>query len=287
MNISSHRTRKHHGARRPWATIALLALALLPGMAAAQGAAIVDPASAVHVASAGGVVEASFRIMNPTANALTVRLYLSDWGFNPVGDFTFADPGTQPSSASDWVVFDPPTAVVPPNSGIDVAYTVAVPPDAEPGSHWSVLFVETEPSAPEPGQPTATFSVRVGHIVYVNVGQGESSGAILGIFGEPPVAATDPYRLYVQYANTGNVVQGLEGRLSLRDRTGAVVLESDLERQVVLPGSERAVRVNLYGPLPAGDYTALVVLDYGDADVEVAGAYDLALEIDLEDPRTP
>jgi hypothetical protein len=147
-----------------------------------------------------------------------------------------------------------------------------------------VLFVESEPGDPEPGQAAATFAVRVGHVVYLNVPPVTRAGAIAGIFGEPPAGPAEPYRLTVLYVNGGNAVTGVEGRFTLSNDRGEAVIEAEIDRAVVLPGSERAFQIDVVGPLPAGGYTALVVFDYGDEDQEVAGTYDFTLEEDLQEP---
>ena len=268
-----------------WLALALAAAALLWGGARAQSAAVVDPASTLHRAQPGETVEGAARFTNPGDGPLPLRLYLSDWSFDAVGNFAFAEPGSTARSASGWLSFAPTAVEVPPSGSSVVRYTVAVPEDAGPGTHWAVLFAESEPSAPEPGQPAAAISVRVGHIVYVNVPPLASEGAIRGIFGEPPTEAFPAYRLLVQYANTGNAAQGVEGTLSVRDERGEAVIEAAVDRQVVLPGSERVLQFNLVGPLAAGNYTALVVLDYGAEDVEIAGTHDFALAEDLAAPE--
>lgn len=272
---------------RPNAGFALVlaVAALLWGGAWAQSAAVVDPASSLHRAQPGETVEGIVRLTNPGDDPLPLRVYLSDWSFDAVGNFTFAEAGSTARSASSWLSFAPTAVEVAPSGSGIVRYTVSVPPDAEPGTHWAVIFAESEPSAPEPGQPAAAISVRVGHIVYVNVPPLASEGTIRGIFGESPTEGFPAYRLLVQYANMGNAAQGVEGTLSVRDGRGETAIEAAVDRQVVLPGSERVLQFNLVGPLAAGNYTALVVLDYGAEDVEVAGTHDFTLVDDLVAPE--
>lgn len=261
------------------ATAALLvALQVLACAVAQGGAALMDPASALYRGTAGESIAGTVRITNPTAAPLSLRLYLSDWSFDTAGQFTFTDPGTLERSASDWLTVTATTLDLAPNETVNLPYTIAVPAGVAGGTYWSVIFAESEPSDPEPGQATATFSVRVGHIVYVNVPVLESTGAIVGMFGTPPATPDGAYTIIAQYANTGNAAQGVEGTFSVRNEQGETVIEAAIERTVVLPGVDRAFQINVVGPLPAGNYTALVVLDYGDEEQEVAGAIDFALD---------
>jgi len=256
-------------------------LAVLAGRADAQGAAMLDPSAARHTAEPGATVEGSVRVTNPTGDTLRLRLYLSDWELDPAGNFEFADPGVMAASASPWITFDTTVLDLAPQSSATVRYAAVVPADAEPGTHRSVLFIESEPGETAPGQAAATFSVRVGHVVYIDVPPLTRAGAIAGIFGEPPAEATGAYRLTVLYVNGGNAVTGVQGRFTLRNDRGEAVIEADIDRAVVLPGSERVFSINIHGPLPAGNYTALVVLDYGDEAQDVAGTYDFTLDEEL------
>jgi len=269
-------------------TVLLIATAGLPQLAAAQGgAALMDPASTLHHGTLGESISATVSVRNPGATSLNLRLYLSDWSFDPAGQFIFADAGTLERSASNWLSVEAPTLELGPNETALLPYTIAVPTDAEPGTHWAVIFAETEPTDPEPGQAAASISVRVGHIVYVNVPSLESSGAIVGMFGSPPTSSTGAYTVIAQYANTGNAAQGVEGTFTLRDEQGQNVIEAQIERSVVLPGVDRAFQINVVGPLPAGNYTALVVLNYGSDEQDVAGAIDFTLTEPLLERGTP
>jgi len=60
-----------------------------------------------------------------------------------------------------------------------------------------------------------------------------------------------------------------------------------ISREVALPGATRLLKANMAGPLPAGDYDALVVLDPNNMDQEVAGEYPFHLDQALAAPPTP
>lgn len=275
-------------SRTAWWTVCTTALLLLQTISIALsqgGAALVDPASLLYQGVVGETIGGAVRISNPAPTALRLRLYLSDWSFDPVGQFTFADAGTLERSASDWVSFSNTSLELGPNQSMNLPYTVSVPADAQPGTHWAVLFVESEPTEPQPGQAAATFSVRVGHIIYVNVPVLASDGAIIGMFATPPAGPDGAYTIIAQYTNVGNAAQGVEGTFTVRNDVGESVIEAVIERSVVLPGIDRAFQINVIGPLPAGNYTALVVLNYGDDERDVAGTIDFTLDEPLLEPN--
>lgn len=273
-----------HIPRLLFGALAAVAVALNAQTALAQGAALVDPASIVYRPTAGEAVSGKVRLSNPGASLLRLRLYVSDWHFDPVGQFDFENVGTLPRSASTWVDLPLTTLELAPREAREITYTLNVPADAESGTHWTVIFAESEPSAPEPGQPAATISVRVGHIIYVNLPELRSDGTVLGLFGEPPAEPGRPYTIIAQYANIGNAAQSVAGNFTLRNGRGEVVIDVPIERSVVLPASDRAFVINVHGPLDAGNYTALVVLNFGDEERDVAGSLDFVLDTPLTEP---
>lgn len=268
---------------RFWSSLALL----LAPWAAAQSTIGVEPPVLMREAQPGQTLTTDLRITNPSNGPVRVRVSLGDWAYDPMGKITYQEPGKLPRSASSWATFSPSEFVLEPRQSQTVRYTVQVPAKAEPGTHWSVLFFEAENPNPPPGQPLATFKVRVGHVFYLNIAPVQSAGRIAGIFGTPPQKPQDPFRIAVQYQNTGNAAQKLSGRFEVRDRTGKVAAELDLETMVILPGSSRTIPIQLVGPLPAGPYVAVVVLNYGDPERDVAGEYPFTLKQDLAAPPEP
>ena len=73
----------------------------------------------------------------------------------------------------------------------------------------------------------------------------------------------------------------------MRDATGRKVAEVPIEEVVVLPGQTRILPITLVGPLPAGNYTALAVLNYGDPSRDVAADLPFTLKSPLAAPLTP
>lgn len=262
----------------------LIVGAMVAFTATAQTAAVLDPANALHTVAAGSTISERVNVQNPGQFPLELQIYLADWKHSQTGSFEFLDAGTLDSSLLDWISFPSEPLSIAANGHSTIDYTVTVPSDALPGTYWGVLFVESRPGDVPPGVAATTFSVRVGHIIYVNVPELTSSGAITGIFGESPQSEADPFRVIGLYSNSGNSMQIIQGALTVRDSNGSTVIEVEIPRRVVLPQSTRAIVVNLVGPLPAGNYTAVLVLDYGDESREVAGALDIQLSQPLAEP---
>ncbi len=257
----------------------LLGLALLTlYTAAAQAMVGVEPAGVILQASPGGQVSQQVKLDNPSDKPLKLRAYLSDWDYSPAGQMQYHPVGTLPESAAPWITFSPATLDLPARASATVRYTVQVPQNATPGTYWAVFFFESETPPGEPGKTLATFKVRVGHVVYVNVPPLKEAGKISGIFGAMATDTPNVYEFAVQYANSGNQAYAVRGRVEVRNIRGDTVVTIPIRKTVALPRATRLITARLTGPLPAGEYTALVVLNYGDATLDLAGEYTFTLD---------
>jgi hypothetical protein len=272
-------------ARRRCVHAALILLALaVSALAAAQSAVEVMPPVLLHEGGPGAQVDAAFAVRNPTPVPLLVRVTLADWHYLADGTPNYLEGGSLPRTLAPFVVFNPAEVLLAPGETSEVRYTVDLPAGVDAGSYWGVLFMAAEDPYPEPGFELARFNVRVGHVIYVNVPPLAPDGQIAGIFGEPPVGPDDPYRLQIQYVNSGNAVQRLDGYVELRDAAGAVLFREVVPPVVSLPGDVVGRSFEVFGPLDPGNYTVLVVYNYGDDTVDVVADYPFTLEQRLVEP---
>ncbi len=267
----------------------LAALAgLATQLAVAQTAVAIDPPAKLYSVSPGHRVTAELVVANPGDDPARIRVSLADWTYQPDGQPEYLDPGSLPQSASPWITFSPAEFVLEARANQVVRYTITVPENATPGSHWATILLTGENPDAKPGAKLATFNLRVAHVVYVNVPPVRWDGAILGMAATPPENPEQPVTLAIQYGNTGNGVYAVSGRLEVRNVEGRVVGEATIDRSVVLPGSTRVILARFHGPLPAGDYVALAVLNYGDPNVDIAGQTTFHLGQALDAPtKTP
>jgi hypothetical protein len=262
----------------------LLTLAL---SALAQSTLGVEPPVLLKEAKPGETLTQTLRIHNVGTRPVRVRASLGDWTYDPMGKIQFLPVGTLKESASPWATFAPAEFWLEAKASRPLTYTLTVPKNAAPGTHWGVLFLESEDPNPPPGVPLATFRVRMAHVFYVNIPPLTSSGRITGIVPSAPQKPQDPFRFALQYQNTGNTAQKLSGRFEVRDTSGRKVAEVLIEEEVVLPGQVRILPIALVGPLPVGNYTALAILNYGDPSKDVAADLPFTLRTPLAAPPAP
>lgn len=242
----------------------------------AQNTVAVDPSGKLLQGQPGQTLNGTVHIDNPMKDAVAVQTSIQDFGYNDKGELTFHPAGTFPTSAASWITVNPASLTVQGSGSAPVRYSVTIPQNASPGTHWAVVFFETgNANPPTTGKTLATFKVRVGFVVYVNVGSGTTGGRIAGIVGQ----RTRPfqYQFAIQYLNSGNLVSLLNGTVDVRNAAGDTVVTIPIKRVVALPGSVHLITARMVGPLPAGDYNALVVFDANNQSKQIAGQYPFHL----------
>jgi|GEM_PF-485446 len=252
--------------------LALFALILCPPTLA-QSAVGVAPAAKLYTASPGETINATLTIDNPSPNPLlqtTVRAYLGDWDQDASGQPKYYPAGTLERSASSWVTLSSSELRVQGGTSSQLRYSLNVPTSAAPGTHWTMLFLESVSPDAKPGQ-IAAFRVRVAHVIYVNVPPTQSGGKIVGMFANLPKIPSNPVELGVQYANVGNTAVAVEGRVEIRGERGDLALTVPIPVTVVLPGAVQLLPAGFFGPLEPGQYTALAVLNSGNRTQDIAG----------------
>ena len=266
-------------------TIRWMAALLLPllSWSAAQVTVGVDPIAKLFTANPGQSITQVLNIYNPNKVAAKIRVIgsLSDMNMSEVGQISYLPAGTVKESLSGWTTFSPSEVMLGSEDTAQVRYTIQVPADATPGTHWAMLMFEAQDPNPTPGKSLATLRMRVAHTVYVNVAPTKKSGEISGIFENLPSVPNASYDLGVQYNNTGNVATGVQGRVEIRDSTGTLVANLSIPLEVSLPGRSLFLKTSWGGPVPKGQYSALIILNDGDKARDLTGEQVINLPFDL------
>ena len=250
----------------------LLSLALLLSLAQAQTGVGVSPPRVLLPLAPGASATQTVVVDHPgRQGTLRVSVVLSDVLLKPDGAPLYLDPGSHPRSLVRWLSLTPLEFLLQPQASQEVRYTVQVPPDAEAGTYWGIIFFESGPAQErqEGGGIGIRVRTRVGHVVYVDVGRVVRSGRIQGVRYQPP-SGREGAVLRVVFQNTGNGVLRLKGRVEVRDAQGKVVAQALVPETASLPGATHEVPAPLEKPLSPGRYVVLAVLDYGEASL-IAG----------------
>lgn len=269
-----------------WLLVFVLNLCTL---ARAQSTIGVDPATRLFTATPGQTITQELSLYNPTPGTKKVRVvaYLTDMNISEVGETTYPAAGTLKESLSPWTTFSPAEMELGAQETKQIRYTIQIPAGATPGTHWAMLMFEGQDLESTPGKKIAAFKLRVAHAIFVNVQPTKYSGEITGIFDTPPKKDTDFYSMAVQYSNKGNAATGVQGRIEVRDLTGEVVATMPIPLTISLPGRDLLLTARWAGPVPKGQYTALVILQDSDRSRNLVSDHVIQLPFDLKEAVVP
>lgn len=213
---------------------------------------------------------ASFMVESPQSN-VDVRgrllLSLTDWAIHEDTSVTYHDAGTQPKSASPWIVFSPSDLAIASGEERLVRVTANVPEDTAPGVYTSALFVQERPPAraPRKGEQLVFFRFRYVVTLYVIVqpvsGKGEIADFRLARDATPD---TKNLSLICQLKNTGT--RHLRPHISWFVRSGSeeIISEKNVEATVLLPAATTNETLVIPSDLSPGEYEIEAQVDFHD-----------------------
>jgi P pilus assembly chaperone PapD len=209
---------------------------------------------------------ASFMIESPPSDS-DVRgrliLSLSDWVIRQDTSVAYYDAGTQPNSASHWILFSPSDVTISSGQQRLVRVTANVPEGTPPGVYTSAVFVQERPPARQPrkGEQLVYFRFRYVVTVYVIVqpvsGKGEIADFRLA-------RDAQGVRLVCQLKNTGT--RHLRPYISwfLRSGKDEIFAEKNVETTVLLPDATTNETLVIPNPFLPGEYEIEAQVDFHD-----------------------
>ena len=170
------------------------------------------------------------------------------------------------NSLKSWVKPKYPDVVVFPKQEIALDFSIEVPVNADPGSHWGGVVVRT---APVPAGGGAAVQAWLGTIVLLRV-SGEAKEKLgLESFSMPSFAESPPIPLEARFRNEGTVHEAPSGSIEVRNWFGGLVATGTLPERNVLPGAIRKVETSAGDGLWLGRYTVILQAHYGDSGTEL------------------
>ncbi|MEN8145064.1 MAG: hypothetical protein ABFS14_08955 [Gemmatimonadota bacterium] len=236
------------------ALLALAGFGLFLGSApAVQAQYSVDPVI-VQFSSSDSVRATATRIKNDGSQPLDVRLYVNDFDQDETGNHNFLPAGQGARSCESVLRVTPDAITVPPGESRYV--NISFEPWQGQNTCWSMVFAETLARVPT----GMRVRQRIGVKVYGLAAEGEPSGGITIAAIE---TGQDGPQLVFEFENPGAWPVRPVGSVEIRDYQGQVLRSIDVRPFSVLPDQIRKVSVPVGQGLPAGDYLAVPMLDFG------------------------
>jgi hypothetical protein len=223
------------------------------------------------------VVNLNYRSANAEQKSSRIAVSLNDWILTSDGQVEFAKAGTNPSSASSWIVYSPSDAVITPGQSNTVRVTISVPKDAAPGDHLAALIIEPRPDASRLSRDERQVTVRyrMATMIYVKVPKLTRKGSL-----ENLKASFDQNGLMIAptLKNAGNSVIRPVYSVKVVDAKGQIAAEiPESESLPVLAGGELSKPVIIEKKLLPGVYTIKYKVDFQDGSKVTEGVTNLTV----------
>jgi hypothetical protein len=212
---------------------------------------------------------------NTTNETLTYDLSINDFAPDKVTGqpkFLLTGETANPKySLSSWIsVTTQPSFTLAPNGHTEVAFTIAPPEDAEPGTHYGGILFATKPGLVSKSGPSVTE--KAGTIILVKIGTANEQGAITKFYNESVVGSDTTERFAVTFHNFGNVHLKPKGEIYIKNMFGKVVGNVYVNRDatIILPENEREYETFwTKSRFAFGRYTAESIMYFGNPKIEV------------------
>lgn len=211
----------------------------------------------------GQTVQDKVIVINPNDFQLALKPEMED--FTPAAgtaDINFIPHAPGTTGLVDWIKFGTDLLVLEPGQQKEIPFEITAPLNAEPGSHFGVLFFKTQPV---PGQEGASVSIatRIGSLILVAVpGNVSRTGELKGFQG-PKFVSKGPVEFLAGFLNTGSVHYQPDGVITIKNIFGRKMAEVPVEKQWVLPTGQKTLRTVWKAGYVFGYFKALLEIKDG------------------------
>ena len=249
-------------------TVAVIACgSAFPRAAAAQISVLTNTVEE-RSAAPGERYTGTIVIANPSGEAQTARIFLTDYSFKADGTTEYGDAGGMARSNASWITPQTNRVLVPANSSVTVSYTVAVPArESLSGSYWSTIIVEGAPPTPS-SNDSRKGTVSIGAVIRYAVQVAthlRNPGSRAVVFDGERLGLTPAKNsaLEVDVANSGERAYRPVLWIEVYDEQGTLRALAKQSRGLLYPGSSLRQHFDL-GVLPPGSYKAVLFADTGE-----------------------
>jgi hypothetical protein len=246
-------------------------LALSYSYVYAQGAGVrISPAMIEESVDPGTVLDYEFSIENLTNSEVVYYLFpLNISGVKGAGVPIFAKDNNEKTGyeMADWINLSVTEVILPANDSVSVPFTISLPDDATPGSHFAGVFVSVDP--PKIDRSGAAVGYQVANIISLRVSGDIIDSASIRQFSTSKFwYSSQNVDFLVRIENSGNVLVRPTGPLEIFNMLGNQVgnVTFNAQGSAVFPYDTREfLDVSWKGDsIGFGRYEAILSPSYGD-----------------------
>lgn len=208
---------------------------------------------------------------NQSATAAELSVQITDlWYDEKTNEKLFSDPGTSPRSAANWIQFVPDHFEIG-SHGTQKLRAIITPPADAKGGYYATLFVKSTPQLAfdhtKDGKQVYT-AMRLGCLVMLSAENTEEFKVEISNVKVTPPSANGGLDLSFDLLNGSNTHIFPVARVAVLDGNRKMVAKAESKEKRYLPGQKNSMNVSWAGSLPAGNYTAVLTVTYGEDHIE-------------------
>ena len=229
----------------------------------------------------GEIFEGIILLKNTGTEPVEIRISQNDYLFSADGSNQYDKPESHARSNAGWLSVNPARTVIAPHDTVSVYYKGKVPADPElRGTYWSMIMVEPV-SVPAPELEENKKKVVVGirtvmrYAVQIVTEIGDTGTEALNVLEKRLVVGDGKKFLELDIINSGERVQIPTLWAEFYNDQGVSIGRFEGGRWRIYPSCSVRYKVDL-ADIPAGKYTAMVVMDTGN-DYVTGAQYTLEI----------
>jgi len=194
----------------------------------------------------------AFSIKNDSLDSIQIQIKLKSWYLKKDGTPVFLESEDYPFSCKEWIILEASEINLSPGERKPIHYIVSVPKGTLPGDYWAAFSFEPILNKWH-GKEVDSMIIRrkIMASVFVKVGNIKPTGKIIDIFANKEEGQTE-IGILIQNNSKSHFYSC--GKLEIMNEQGKKVVEQELYGELILPESERQVKVDLEKDLASGKY---------------------------------
>lgn len=203
---------------------------------------VLSPTNRKYTVEPGQTVADTVTVVNDGKVAYDLLVYARPYSVNNENyepNFTATPPN---ADAYKWVQFQKTVYRIEAGATQKIDFTMKVPPQANAGGHYGVIFAEIQPAGPAQGT-SVLRKKRLGMILYATVGGNyKSAGEMIGV-DMPFWQVEPPLKALLKAKNTGNTNFDLTAKITIRDLFGSTKYTAT-KQFTLLPSTTRHMNMD-------------------------------------------
>ncbi len=142
-------------------------------------------------------------------------------------------------SIKDWIQYETGQFVINPNDFYLLNFTINVPENAEPGSHFGAAVISSGGTL-DKGESGASVIQEIGALILIRIpGDINEDGKLISFLSSNSTYTDPKIKFDAVIENTGSIHYKLSPQITITDIFGNVVQTFNVEPRNILPGSQR------------------------------------------------